>query len=202
MKILLAGASGLAMDIIDTFRYENYIRSVTIFDNISPQTESHLYGRYPILTSEDQAKAFFEQTSRHFIVAVGSPAKRKYVAGFLEKLGGSNFSFFSSQSLISQHTDISENGVIIQINCQISSNVFIDEGTFLNVRCMIGHDVKIGKYTTLSPDVKVLGNVTIGDDCVIATGTTIMPKVTIGNNVKIGVNKVITDHIPDNTNLF
>jgi acetyltransferase-like isoleucine patch superfamily enzyme len=62
--------------------------------------------------------------------------------------------------------------------------------------------VKIGKYTTLSPDVKLLGNAVIGENCVLATGVTVMPNVTIGNNVKIGMNKLVTEDVPDGTMLI
>jgi acetyltransferase-like isoleucine patch superfamily enzyme len=151
---------------------------------------------------EVNLKKHFETVSPYFMVAIASPEKRKKMAMEIKNLGGINVSYFSSQAIISPYSEISEQGVIIQLNSQVSSDVILEEGAFLNVRCMLGHDVKIGKYTTLSPDVKILGNVTIGENCVIATGATIMPKVKIGNNVRIGMNKLITKDIPDNTDLF
>lgn len=202
MKILLIGKSGLAKDLIGIFGYENYIRKITLFDNVSDVEEDKMYNHFDIITSIEEAKSYFENESRFFISAIGSPRKRKEISEQMEKIGGINFSYISSQSLISRYADISERGVIIQMSCQISSDVVIDDGVFLNVRCLIGHDVKIGKYTTLSPDVKLLGNVHIGENCVIATGVTIMPNVKVGNNVKIGMNRLITEDIPDNTMLI
>lgn len=202
MKIVLVGQQGLAKDLIDIFRYENYIRKITIFDNVSENDEKLLFNRFEILKNTDELKKYFREQSPYFITAIGSPRRRKEVSAQLEEIGGKNFSYFCSQSLISQYSNISEKGVIIQMNCQISSDVIIEDGVFLNVRCMVGHDCKIGKYTTLSPDVKLLGNVKIGENCVIATGVTVMPNVVIGDNVKIGMNKLITENIPDNTNLF
>ncbi len=203
MKITLIGTSGLAKDLIDIFRYENYIREITVFDNVNKSSEEVLFlDRFKIIQNDDELKKHFETVSPYFVIAIASPSKRKEVASYLKSIGGINFSYFCSQSLISQYSQLSENGVIIQMSCQISSDVTLEEGVFINVRCLLGHDVKIGKYTTLSPDVKILGNVRIGENCVIATGVTIMPNVKIGNNVKIGMNKLINEDVPDNTNLF
>lgn len=202
MKITLIGTSGLAKDLIDIFRYENYIREIYLFDNVTDSNEELFLNRFKIIRNDEALKEHFKTVSPYFVVAIASPRKRKEVSEYLKKLGGVNHSYFCSQSLISQYTQLSEEGVIIQMSCQISSEVVLEEGVFVNVRCMLGHDVKVDKYTTLSPDVKILGNVSIGENCVIATGVTIMPKVKIGNNVKIGMNKLVTEDIPDNTNLF
>lgn len=202
MKITLVGTSGLAKDLLGIFGYENYIREVVLFDNVTNSDEAVLYNKYRIIRKNSDLKTHFATVSPFFMIAIASPKKRKLVAEQLRNFGGFNVSFFCSKSLISQHTDISEEGVIIQMNCQISSEVVLEEGVFINVRCMLGHDVRIGKYTTLSPDVKILGNVSIGENCVIATGSTIMPNIKIGNNVKVGMNKLVTEDIPDNTNFY
>lgn len=203
MKIAIIGASGLAGDLIGTIhQYEVYIRDVVFFDNVSEIKEKKIFNHYDILTSLEELKQYFKNVSPFYIVAIGSPKRRKEVSKKIEKLGGYNFSYICNKSLISRFSDISEKGVIIQLACQISSNVTIEEGVFINARCMIGHDVKIGKYTTLSPDVKLLGNVEIGENCVLATGVTVMPNVKIGNNVKIGMNKLVTEDVLDNTNMF
>lgn len=202
MKITLIGASGLAKDLIGAFGYENYIRGINLFDNVSQLNQEKLLNQYQIIRTKEELKKHFETVSPFFIVAIASPVKRRKMVDEINALGGINISFFSSQSLISLYSDFSEQGVIIQLGCQVSSEVILEEGVFLNVRCMLGHGVKIGKYTTLSPDVKLLGNTSIGENCVIATGVTIMPNVKVGNNVKIGMNKLITEDIPDNTELF
>lgn len=202
MKILLIGKSGLAKDLISSFGIENYIRKITLFDDVSAVESPKLFDFFSIITSMDDARLYFKNESSFFISAIGSPRKRKAITLQMEEIGGKNFSYFCSKSLISQHSSVSERGVIIQINCQISSGVTIEDGVFINVGCLIGHDSIIGKWTTLSPRVTILGNVTIGENCVLATGVTVMPNVIIGNNVKIGMNKLVTENIPDDTQLF
>lgn len=202
MNVTLIGASGLAKDLIAVFGYDNYIRDIALFDNITDSKETLLYNKHKIIRKDSDLKEHFKTVSPFYIIAIASPKKRKFIAEKLKDYGGINVSYFSSKSIISEHSEISEKGVIIQINSQISSEVVLEEGVFINVRCLLGHDVKVGKYTTLSPDVKILGNVSIGENCVIATGVTIMPNVKIGNNVHVGMNKLVTEDIPNDTKLY
>lgn len=199
MKLLMTGTKGFARDLLGGFRYDNYIREVTLFDNVSTDVGDILFGEYKILKSEEELLNYFKNTSPFFIAAVASPRKRQEVATYLKSLGGHNFTYISSKCLISRHADISEDGVIIQLDCEISSGVTLHRGVFLNVRVLVGHDVEIGEYTTISPSVNLLGNVKIGKNCVIATGVTVMPNVTIGNNVKIGMNMLIKENVEDNS---
>jgi sugar O-acyltransferase (sialic acid O-acetyltransferase NeuD family) len=203
MNLLIVGTSGLMKDLIGVVRHhENYIRKITLFDNVSEKTSEVIYNQFDVISDFRHLNEYFQKKSRFFIIAIGSPRKRKSIMEQLEILGGTSFSYFCSQSFISEFATISERGVIIQIGCQISSDVVIEDGVFINVGCLVGHDSKIGKFTTLSPRVTVLGNVTIGENCVIATGVTIMPNVIIGNNVKIGMNKLINENVPDNSILL
>ena len=202
MNVTLIGASGLAKDLIAAFGYDNYIRDIALFDNITDSKETLLYNKHKIIRKDSDLKEHFNTVSPFYIIAIASPKKRKFIADKLKDYGGINVSYFSSKSIISEHSEISEKGVIIQLNSQISSEVVLEEGVFINVRCLLGHDVKVGKYTTLSPDVKIMGNVSIGENCVIATGVTIMPNVKIGNNVHVGMNKLVTEDIPNDTKLY
>lgn len=199
MNLLIAGAGGQAKGLLGAFRYENYIRKVTLFDDVSENLPDKLYGQYPILTSEQEIKALFANGSRQFVVAISSPTDRKKLTEKLLALGGENMSFFSSKSLISRYNDISEEGVIINSSCEISSDVTIGRGVLLGVKTLIGHDATIGEFTTLGPKVKVLGYATIGRNCNIGCGVTIMPKVVIGDNVTIGMNVMVRKNVPDNT---
>lgn len=202
MKFLMAGAKGQAKDLLGGFQYENHIAGITLFDDYSKDLGDSLYGKYPIINNLDSAEAYFREISPFFIAAIASPPKRKSVVDKLKKIGGTNFSFIGSESCVSRYTEISEEGVIIQMRCEISSGVRINRGVLLNVKNIIGHDVSIGEYTTLAPDVLVLGGASIGANCIISTGVTIMPGIKIGNNVKVWMNKVVDIDLPDNTNFI
>ncbi|MBP9151684.1 MAG: acetyltransferase [Flavobacteriales bacterium] len=199
MNLLIAGAGGQAKGLLGVFRYENYIREVSLFDNISDNLPDKLFGEYKILTTDQEVKDLFERGSRLFVVAISSPEERRKMTEKLLSLGGINMSYLSSKSLISRHNNISEEGVIINASCEISSDVTIGRGVLLGVKVLIGHDATIGEFTTLGPKVKVLGYATIGNNCVIGTGVTIMPKVKIGDNVTIGINVMVRKSVPDNT---
>ena len=199
--MLVIGTKGLAKDLIGAFKYETYIPELYFFDNVDPDTPEFLYNKFKVYKTFDEIEKHFKKNSKKFIAAIGSPKKRYQICNTIKEHGGEMTSFVSAKALISNYSEVKK-GVIVQLFCSVSSDVFLDEGCFINVGSILGHDVAIGKYTTISPAVKILGNARIGDFCVIGTNSVIMPNVTIGNNVKIGVGKIIENDIPDNTRLF
>lgn len=199
--LLIAGAKGLAKDIVGAFCYESPAPELFLFDNVNKDTPDFLFDRYKVYKTTEALENHFKTKSKNFIAAVGSPKKRKKICEVITKLGGTLSSFLSSKALVSEYSTI-KNGVIVQLFCSVSSDVLLDEGCFLNVGSILGHDVSIGRYTTVAPAVKILGNASIGDFCVIGTNTVVMPRVTIGNNVKIGVGKIVEKDVPDNTEWF
>lgn len=202
MKFLMAGAKGQAKDLLGGFLYENYISEITLFDDYSKDAGSNLYNKYLIINNLNDAEKYFNEVSPYFIAAVASPPKRRIVVDKLKQIGGTNISYIGSENCISRHAQISDEGVIIQMSCEISSGVKIDRGVLLNVKDTIAHEVTIGEYTTLAPDVLVMGGASIGCNCIISTGVTILPNVRIGNNVKIWMNTVVDRDLPDNTNFI
>ena len=48
MNVTLIGASGLAKDLIAAFGYDNYIRDIALFDNITDSKETLLYNKHKI----------------------------------------------------------------------------------------------------------------------------------------------------------
>lgn len=197
MKLLIAGSSEDLKDLLFSFKYENMIRDIVIYFPQGP-TEDDFFATYRTLYSDTEVKDFFRNESPLFIAAFASSESREAVTNELKKSGGQVLSFFSSQSLISRHNTISEEGVIIQMSSDVSNDVLIEAGVFIGMKCLIGHDVQIGAYSTLGPKTTVLGYVSIGKHCQIGADVTIMPSVKIGNNVKIGAGQLIRKDIEDN----
>ncbi|MBP9151682.1 MAG: hypothetical protein KBF73_05325, partial [Flavobacteriales bacterium] len=157
---------------------------------------------FPILHSLDEARDYFHKKSRYFLVAIASPQKRKEVVSKLESVGGRAFTYIACQSSISSHANVSENGVIVQMDCEIGQDVVLEKGVLVNIQTSIGDGVHVGSYTTIAPDVIIMSGASIGRDCIISTGVTIAAGVTIGNNVKIWMGQTVTTDLPDNTNLI
>lgn len=200
MKVLIAGSKGQAKDLVSGFFWDNHVNEVVFFDDVSESESDFLFDRFKIIRSLDGAKKYFQNTSPNYIVAVASPVKRKLITDKLKLVGGRSIRFLSPKALIYDTTKISDEGVMVQIDCIISPEVNIEKGVLVNAKCIISSNVTIGEYSSLAPNVFVNEGVTIGKNCIISTGVTILPNVKIGDNVKIWMNKIIEKDIPSDTN--
>lgn len=201
MEILIAGSKGQAKDLVSGFFWDNLIKEVVFFDDVSDSREDLILEQFEIIHSIADAEARFV-TKPNFIVAVASPQKRKLITEKLENVGGQNIRFLSPKALIQDTNKVSNEGVMIQIDCIISSNVKIEKGVLINAKCVVLSDVHIDEYTSIAPNVLIQEGVKIGKNCIISTGVTIMRHVKIGDNVKIWKNKVIDCDVPSGTNLI
>lgn len=201
MDILIAGSKGQAKDLVSGFFWDNHVKEVVFFDDVSDSNEDLLLGQFKVIQSIDEAKKRFV-SKPNFIVAVASPQKRRLITAKLTHVGGQNVRFLSPKALIQNTDKISNEGVMIQIDCIISSNVKIEKGVLINAKCIVLSDVYIDEYTSIAPNVLIKEEVKIGKNCIISTGVTILNNVTIGDNVKIWKNKVIDCDVPSDTNLI
>lgn len=202
MKLLMAGSRGQAKDLIGAFRYETYLDEVTLFDDVGDEDRKMLFDDFSILHTKQEAQQYFKNVSPYFIVAIASPQKRKEVFEKLTALGGRPFTYIASNSTVSEFSEISEKGVLVQMDCEIGQEVLLEEGVLINIQSSIGDGVRIGPFTTIAPDVVVMPGASIGTNCIISTGVTIAAGVTIGNNVKVWMGRTVDRDLPNNTNFI
>ena len=88
-------------------------------------------------------------------------------------------------------------GVIISMDCKVSTNVSIGDFTFLNIGSVVCHDGRLGDYVTLSPDVRLAGNVSVGSGSDLGMGTRVIQGIRIGTRVITGAGSVVVRDLPD-----
>jgi sugar O-acyltransferase (sialic acid O-acetyltransferase NeuD family) len=91
------------------------------------------------------------------------------------------------------------NGIFMQINSFISSDVIIGSGVRLNYGATAMHDCRLGDFVTLAPNAMLLGGVTVGDCSYVGACATVLPGVTIGSECMIGAGAVVIGDVPDGT---
>lgn len=92
---------------------------------------------------------------------------------------------------------LKKKSVIIQRFAKIMPNVEIEDGVKINIACQIHHGCKIGKFSTLAPAAVILGNVKIGKHSYIGANSTIKQNIKIGNHCIIGAGSVVIRDIKD-----
>ncbi|NQU66505.1 MAG: hypothetical protein HQ510_01050 [Candidatus Marinimicrobia bacterium] len=195
--MLIVGSKGLGRDILGSLCAEDPHDQYYFFDNLDKNVPDLLFGRYRVYRTFEEVSQHFDTIGRNFITARGNPLKRFRINTIFKDLGGILTSVISRNATIGAHVLFGD-GVIVQPEVTVSSNVIIGEGCFLNCDCIVAHDVTLGEYTTVQPGVKILGNVQIGKHCILSTNCVIMPHVKIGDKVRIGVGAIIDRNLDDN----
>lgn len=191
--MLVIGAGGHALEVLDVLVQDNYPHPIFFYDDINPDNTT--FRGYPVLKSmEDVRRELGEKF--FFVLGIGSSKARKTLYQKFTGLGGSLSSVISSKSVTP--------GILPQKNfdvmnlCYLGPETSIGKGTLINTGAQIHHEVIIGEFCEISPRALLLGKVRVGDNCSIGGNATILPKVKIGNNVVIGAGSVVTKDIPGN----
>lgn len=189
--MLIAGAGGHAIELLDILVSANQVENLAFFDDLTGITE--LYG-YPVLKNDGQAQAFL---TKHpdFILGTGSPKVRRMFYDKFTAMGGQHQSIKGRGIAFSNFTQSNEADIFNL--CFIGANTQIGRGTLINTGAQIHHDVQVGEFSEINPGAVLLGACRIGDACSIGANATILPKVRIGDRVTVGAGSVVTQDVPD-----
>lgn len=195
--MLITGASGHALEILDIILHQVTEEEIFFFDNISPEITIPAINKYRVLRSADELPGLFSHDNR-FVLGTGSPAARKLLMRICLEAGGRPGSVISPHAIVSNIGIILGEGLNIMHGAILHPHVTVGKGTLINCRAIIHHECVIGEFCEISPGAIITGNVTVGHNTSIGTGAVVLPKLSIGNNVCIAAGAVVTQHVPDN----
>lgn len=196
--MLLAGAKRHAKEILQIVNTCYSDEQICLFDDISEDIYNKLYCKYEVIRSIEAANKYFKCVSPNFVLAIGSPYKRKLLANKLSLIGGELISVIAKSAFIGTHNTIIAPGLNIMHNTMISNDVVIGTGSLINAYASIHHDVSIGEFCEISPHATILGGANIGNFTSVGANATILPDINVGDNVIIGAGAVVVTNIPKN----
>lgn len=194
--MIIVGAKGFATEVLEIFHQLDALDSLVFYDDISA-VSGKLFGKFEILTSEEQAKSHFTKDNR-FTLGIGKPQLRKKLYDKFTVLGGEFFSTISPSAEIGSYNVIIGEGCNILSGAVFSNNVAIGKGCIVYYKAIITHDCEVGDFVEISPGATLLGRCKVGSFSHIGSNATILPDVIIGNNVIVGAGAVVTKNVPDN----
>ncbi|MFN8253125.1 MAG: NeuD/PglB/VioB family sugar acetyltransferase [Ferruginibacter sp.] len=194
--MLVAGAKGHAVEIIDVLLRQYTKEEVLLFDNVSESFDMDTISRFRILKTDAEVKQLFEEDNR-FVLGTGNPSVRKKLADYLGRLGGQLCSVISPLAVISNWNVSLGSGINIMHGAIIQPEVTIGEGTLINAAALVHHESKIGQYCEICPGAIITGHVSVGDFTMIGSGAVILPGIKIGAYVKVGAGAVVTADVED-----
>ena len=197
--MIIAGAKGLAAELLEIFAERNALDSVYFFDNVSHDLPSHLHDQFPILRSFEEVQEIFLTTNdKNFCLGLGNPVLRHRLAQQFMDLGGVLTSVISPRASIGRFGTVVGAGCCVLPGAVITGNVIIGRGCLVNPNATVSHDSVLGDFAEISPGVNVTGNCTIGDFSFVGSNAVVLPKVKVGKNVIVAAGSVVRDNVPDN----
>jgi sugar O-acyltransferase (sialic acid O-acetyltransferase NeuD family) len=196
--MLLTGAKGHAVEVLDIILKDFPIEKVWFFDNVSTEFSLSSIDPGRILRTNEELKKHFS-SDPGFVLGTGVPSTRRLLEGICLAQGGKLESVISQSAIISSMNVKLGEGLNIMHGVIIHPEVAIGRGTLVNCRAVIHHECVIGDYCEISPGALLLGKVNIGDNTTVGSGAVVLPGKKIGRNVIIAAGAVVTTDIPDNT---
>ena len=196
--MIIVGAKGFAKELLEVCHQLGRTENLVFFDNVSSNIPDHLYGQFPILRSEAEVKAYFNDYSRDFALGLGNPKLREKLTEQFIDWGGHLETLISPEAKIGNFNNNIEEGVCIMTGSVLTNDIHIEKGVLINLNCTIGHDVKIGVFSEICPGVHISGHVKIGNQCFIGTGAVVLPGIIVGNYATIAAGAVVTKSIEEN----
>lgn len=198
--MIVAGAKGLAKELLEIFFLQNALFNLYFFDNVSREVHPQLFDRFPVIRSLKEAQTIFKNLADPaFCLGLGNPVLRHTLYLQLEEIGGILTSVISPKADIGQFGTTIGPGCCILPGVVITSSVKLGRGCLVNPNATISHDTTLGEFVEVSPGVNITGNCTIGDFSFLGSNAVILPKVRVGRNVIVGAGAVVTKDIPDNS---
>lgn len=197
--MIVAGAKGLASELLEIFFQRKTLSNLFFFDNVSQDLSQKLFNQFLIIRSFEEARKCFNETNDHtFSLGLGNPALRLRLSRQFMDIGG------VLTTVISPHAGIGHFGTTLGDGCcilpgvVITSNVTLGRGCLVNPNATISHDSQLGDFVEISPGANVTGNCKVGDYSFLGANSVILPKITVGKNVIVGSGAVVTKDVPDN----
>jgi sugar O-acyltransferase (sialic acid O-acetyltransferase NeuD family) len=152
-----------------------------------------LLGR-PILWIDDVSA---RRSSAHAVCAVGSPARRAFIAQAAS--AGVAFTSLVHPSARVPASAVVEPGAIISAGVVLGAQARIREHAILNRGCLVGHHVEVGPYATLGPGCNIGGLTRVGEACAIGMGAIVLDRLSLGAGASVGAGALVTRDVGERT---
>src|SRR5690606_31656215 len=101
--MLIVGAKGFAKEVLEICHQNDMLDGLVFYDDINEDVPEELYGRFPVLTTLEQAKTYFEKIDNRFTVGIGNPLLREKLFLKFLSCGGRLISTISQKADIGSY---------------------------------------------------------------------------------------------------
>lgn len=197
-KIVLAGAGGHAVSIIDSIRSKEEYEIIGITE--TDYAVGDRVSGCEILGNDSVLNSVFESGVRYAFIAVGSIGNtdlRERIYCLLKNTG------FILPAIIDNSANIGSDvclgaGVYVGKTAVVNAKSTIRDMAIINTGAIVEHGCCIEEFTHIGPGAVICGNVKIGARTHVGANATIIQGLTVGENSIIGAGSVVVHDVPSN----
>lgn len=196
-KIILVGAGGHALSVIDSIRSKQEYEIIGITE-LGYAVGEHVSG-CEILGNDSVLKSVFDSGVKYAFVAVGSigsTALREKLYLLLENIGFVLPAVVDISSNIGSGISLGA-GTYIGKNTVVNAKSTVRDMAIINTGAIIEHGCTINEFAHIGPGAVVCGDAKIGAGTHVGANATIIQGVMIGDNSIIGAGSTVVHDMPN-----
>mgnify|MGYP000844833201 CR=1 FL=1 len=194
-KIIILGAGGALLDIIEILELNNLNKFEVYDDNKKSSNKLKIFGNI-----KSAIKKYKNKDNCFFIFAFGTAktTKLRKILFLRYKLKPKKLiTLIHPNASISRYAKIGR-GSIIKSNATILPGAIIGYNVIVSQLCSVSHNVKIGSHSILAPSSSCSGGSKIGNSCFLGTNCTINENISIGQNSVVGLGSKVIKSMKSN----
>lgn len=195
-KIVLVGAGGHALSVIDSIKSNEEYEIVGITDFYYAAGQKIL--GHEILGNDSILDSVFASGVKHAFITVGSIGNttvRENLYSMLKSIGFLIPCIIDNSSNIGSDVCLGE-GIFVGKNTVVNTKTSIRDMAILNTGAIIEHGCFISEFTHIGPGAVLCGDVKIGANTHIGANATIIQGVNIGDNSMVGAGSIVVHDVP------
>ncbi len=201
-EILILGAVGIGVDILDSINEINSIHENPVYKCLGfLDDDKTIQGKdvsgLKVLGTLDSARNF---PDAFFICGIGNPSNFWMRDEIIAKAGMPREKFETivhPTASVSKTTSLGAGSFVMQ-NVSIAANSQISDHVIIMPNSVVSHDCVIGDYCIITAGVSISGYVKVGRLSYFGTNSATIGYISIGDYCQIGMGSIAHEDVPDN----
>jgi UDP-N-acetylbacillosamine N-acetyltransferase len=194
-RLVIWGASGHALNVIDIVRANYRFEVVGLIDDIEPDRAGDNFDGFSILGGRDKLSGLLAEGANQIFLAFGCNAARLELAELVEGLGFTLVTLIHSRATVAESVTIGP-GTYVGAVAVIDPFAKIGANVIVHTASVVSHECVVEDGASLAPGVCMGGGTRVGYGAQIGIGATLRDHISIGAGSVIGAGAVVVKDVP------
>ena len=194
-RLVIWGASGHALNVIDIVRLNHQFEVFGLIDDMEPDRAGDYFDGITILGGRDKLPSLLAEGINQMFLAFGDNAARLEIAELVIGLGFTLVTVIHPCAIVAQSVTIGA-GTYVGAEVVIDPFTKIGANVIVNTAASVAHECVVEDGASVGPGVRMGGGARVGRGAQIGIGATLRDHISIGAGCVIGAGAVVVKDIP------